>query len=265
MKRLLCATIVAGGLAASASASTLSSIDVQYFTDANAFADINAAFTFGPPSWEVENFEVPTGFTGNFEDGTPISAATTTNFGEIEDSIGTSVGSFTTIGGTGTGTTCTDVLNRVGDDCDNIALQIDPPNPNGQGNIIPGDGVGSINSADTKGVIWTLDTGSDFSQAVFALRDPGDQKQKRLTIRDGHGELYSEFMPDFDVGNEDLLLVRVFFGTRLSTATIEIETSENDAFTLDGAAVNVVPLPAGVWMLLAGMGGLLAMKRRKAA
>ena len=32
-----------------------------------------------------------------------------------------------------------------------------------------------------------------------------------------------------------------------------------------GTAANVVPLPAGGWMLLAGIGGLMAMRRRKKA
>jgi hypothetical protein len=39
----------------------------------------------------------------------------------------------------------------------------------------------------------------------------------------------------------------------------------NDEFTVSGLTVSEVPLPAAGWMLLAGMGGLAAMKRRKKA
>jgi hypothetical protein len=266
MKKFFLSAAVAGALATSAAASTVPSFSVQYFTGPNSVAAANSEFYFASPEWTVETFENPSTLGGNFEEGTtaPLSGASSSNDGEIEDSILSSVGSFTTLGGNGTGTTCTQRLDRMGDKCDNIALQFNP-SVNGQGNIIPESGNWSVNTNDTKGLKWTLDNGGQFSQAVFALRDPGDQNQKTLTIRANGTQIYSEKMPDIPFGNDDVMIVRVFFGMHLSTAEMEIETSENDAFTIDGAGLNTVPLPAGVWMLLAGMGGLLAMRRRKAA
>jgi hypothetical protein len=57
----------------------------------------------------------------------------------------------------------------------------------------------------------------------------------------------------------------VLFGSQQASATIRIETSENNAFTFDGAVVNVVPFPAAGWILLAGIGGLAALRRRQKA
>ncbi|MFW5655729.1 MAG: VPLPA-CTERM sorting domain-containing protein [Roseicyclus sp.] len=262
MHKCILVSLLASGLATAAGASP---ITVQYFTGSSAISDVNAALTtIGPPSWIVEDFEDQSDFTGLFENGDKIDGTGTTKFGEIAGSIGTAVGSFTALGGIGTGSTCQALDRGTASDkeCDNIALQFDP-DVNGQGNISPETGQWSLNSADTKGLKWTVETGGVFSSVIFALRDPGDQNAKRLKIT-GAGAVFDENMPGL-VGNNDIVLARVDFGGQLTQAHIEIETSRNDAFTIDAASVNVVPLPAGVWMLLAGIGGLAALKRRKTA
>jgi hypothetical protein len=56
----------------------------------------------------------------------------------------------------------------------------------------------------------------------------------------------------------------VKFGSQISSATVTMASStNNDAFSYDGGAVNVVPLPAAGWMLLAGIGAIGAVSRRK--
>jgi hypothetical protein len=227
--------------------SQLSDANSSFFTAFNGLVG---------PGTIVENFENQSGFTGTFENGAQISAG---GDGEIETSIGTSVGSFTTAGGSGNGSTC-DRLDLKNDDCDNIALQ-QAPSVNGQGNTIPFNGEWALNTADTTGLIWDVAVGGRlFDSLFFVLRDPADQRAKTLSIVAG-GDTYTSGV----IGNESLLLVEVLFGTAVSSATVTITTSSNDAFTFDGAGVNVVPLPAAGWMLLAGIGGLAALRRRQTA
>ena len=66
------------------------------------------------------------------------------------------------------------------------------------------------------------------------------------------GLIYTFNLEGFKVGNETL----EFFLTE--------ENSINEAFLVGSYSVSQVPLPAAGWMLLAGFGGLVAMKRRKA-
>jgi hypothetical protein len=288
LKKIVFASLVVTGLATAASASTVS---VQYFNgggnqSAAAIAAANTAFTAllaANPSSSivVEDFEDQSSFGGLFErpnaqaPDNPISSAQgamdpndpNRNFGEIDDVLtGTAVGSFTTLGGTGNGTTCA-ALSFNGPSCDNIALQFAVPTLNGQANIIPDGGMWSLNSNDTLGIAWTVNTGRYFDEVIFALRDPGDQGARRLTIFDGQTKIFdSKDQNDAftqTLGNNDVLVVHVAFASAVQEAFINIETSSNDGFTFDGAAVNVVPLPAGIWMLLAGIGGFAALKRRK--
>jgi hypothetical protein len=258
MKNLIsttAASLVALGLASTAFASPIS---VQFFGGSqldDSDSDFYDAFGSMTPGFIIEDFEDPTSLSGNLEAGGTIAGGGT---GEITagESLGSSVGMFTSFGGTGSGSTCGSL--SADNSCTNIGYQMDPP-VNGQGNTIPFEGLYSVNSADTEGMSWTADTGSLFNELVFVLRDPGDQGQKTLTIA-AAGETYSTTTR---LPNEELLLVQVLFGAHQSSATIDITTSINDAFTIDGAAANVVPLPAAGWMLLAGIGGLAAMRRRQ--
>jgi hypothetical protein len=261
MKRTLisaaAASVLTLGLAVSASASPIS---VTFFPGSelnNANSSFYTAFNTLVQGYDIiEDFEDRSGFTGNLENGTPISDGLK---GEIATSVGTSVGSFTTDGGVGNGTTCAS-LSLGNTTCDNIAIQ-QAPTINGQGNIIPFNGSWALNTADTLGLVWTVNTGSLFDSLVFVLRDPADQRPFNLTI-EAAGAV---FQSSVNLGNERLALVKVDFASQLQSAIITVRTRENDGFTFDGAAVNVVPLPAAGWMLIAGLGGLMALRRRQKA
>jgi hypothetical protein len=271
MKKLLSATLVAAGFATATGASPIS-VTLFPGSDLNnassAFYDAYADAT-DIGRWIVEDFEDRTRFSGLYEDGvTQIGGAGANDReGEIFGAVDTnSIGTFTGIddNGTGTGNTCQE-LDLNGDNCDNIAMQ-DPEERNGQGNTVPFGGNSSINIADTLGMEWSVDTGSHFNELVFVLRDPADQGATlTITAFDGTTtEIGLDTQNDLD--NNELLLVKVVFGSKQPEALIRLTSSRtNDSFSFDGGAVNVVPLPAAGWMLLAGLGGLAAMKRRRKA
>ena len=242
------------------------SITVETFTY-TAFANLTTGATV------VEDFETRGDLTATFKDGglTTEDGDSGETFGELSSngtsrtSLSSKVGSFTGLGGTGSGNTCKS-LNPNRDNCTNIALQFDP-DLNGQGNIVPDDGQWSINAADTLGVEWTafLPGKKKFSSLFFAIRDAADQRAE-LTVTAGGEEV--EFTALLNNGNKlsnnNEQLVFINFGGAVDEAIIKIASSRtNDSFTIDGAAITPVPLPAAGWLMIAGLGGLAALRRRK--
>ncbi|WP_253186823.1 VPLPA-CTERM sorting domain-containing protein [Roseobacter denitrificans] len=206
----------------------------------------------------IEDFEDQSTLTGLFENGANVDGTGGTTEGEIQGVLGTSVGTFTTIGPIGNGSTC-GALDLNGDNCTNIALQEDP-GQNGQGNLVPAAGDWSINSNDTLGVIWqaALAGGTFFDSLVFAIQDAADAGAKKLAVSaDGVTETFD------NLGNGNESIVVVSFGTAVNAATVNIETSANDGFTIDGAAISPVPLPASSLLLIGGMAALAGVARRR--
>jgi hypothetical protein len=231
-------------------------ITVQAF-NSTAFGNLVTSNTV------VEDFETPGDLALTFEGGGSGNGTAPNSFGEIKagTSIGSSVGTFTTVGGQGNGSTC-QALSVTDNVCDNVGLQFDP-DVNGQGNIVPDNGQWSVNAADTKGIEWEaeLADGREFSSLFFAIRDAADQGGTIFTVA-AHGA--TKTFSNLDNNDEQLFLVD--FGGAVSSATVTMTSSRvNDSFTLDGAAITPVPLPAAGWLMLAGVGGLAAMRRRRKA
>jgi hypothetical protein len=242
-------------MATSAGATT---ITVDFFSSASDVLSLAAG------GGVVEDFESAASLSGMLENGQAIGGVNPLIEGELAlnlddtpTSLSTAVGSFTTAGPIGNGSTC-GALSLIGD-CHNIALQQDP-GQNGQGNLVPDNGEWSLNSNDTQGIIWTASLGGTlFDGLVFAIGDAADAGARTLRIVAGGAERIFN-----NLGNNNERFVTITFDTKVDTATVEILTSENDGFTIDGAVINAVPLPASALLLLGGAGALIGFGRRKA-
>jgi hypothetical protein len=256
MKRLLAA---AAALALTAGVAQAATITVSKFTKTNY---INEVATFGP-SVVRENFE--NYVVGNVGNGTD------------NPGFGTNVGTFWTMGGTGSGGTVRD----PNPDLDGTKLAIRTGSVYGRSSTTdllasptnidnPNDGILDkfLDSNDTFGIRWNVDIGSMFTKLVFVLTDATDVGAQMTIKTEGASNAYL-----FGLGEANRRLVVIDFGGAVPWAEITFFNSNkntgegfiNDGFSIDDVAVSAVPLPAPALMLLAGLGGLAALRRKRAA
>ncbi len=134
----------------------------------------------------------------------------------------------------GTGSTCTTIQTAAS--CTQIAVQNEAVvgQPNDQGNIVPVGGTWSLNSSDTGGMTWDASLGGGlFTKLVFAIRDASDQKTTwTVATADGTSESFSSEK------NGNLKLITIDFESAVTSSTITLASTQNDAFTIDGAAMS---------------------------
>ncbi len=233
--------ILAAGMAAAAfagsaanAATTPTTIKITKF-DISNYTSATAGFTA---------FEFFEGIDAGQHGGDPI--------------VSLSVGSFRTLGGTGTGSICS---QNGGVPCNSIAVQ--DFTDEGQGNILPDGGKRALSSNDTKGIVWDAKLAGDafFNRLVFAVRDVADQGPLFSVTANGTTESVT------GQNNNNLQLVVVDFSDLVNFAEVTMTSTENDGFNFDGAAGGIapVPLPAGGLLLVGGLAALGAVRKRKAA
>ncbi len=185
----------------------------------------------------------------------------------------TAVGTFKTMGGVGSGGTVTDpnpdldgskLAIRTGDvygrssTTDLLAGFSDNPNDGNRDKF--------LDSNDTFGIRWLVNIGSMFDRLIFVLTDATDVGATMTIKTDGASPYVFS-----GLGNANRQLVVVDFGGAVNFAEISFFNTNksgkpllNDGFSLDDIAVSAVPLPAPAFMLIAGLAGLAAFRRKRA-
>ncbi len=231
----------------SSGAAQAASISVSSFSAADYMTQFGL---LGPVV--VENFE---GFAEGNVNGLP-----------------TAVGTFTTLGGKGSGGTVTDADPGFPGGNDGTQLAIRDGNVYGRSSttsILSGKASDDkfLDSNDTWGIKWLVDIGSMFDRLIFTLTDATDQKATITISAPGADPVFFKGKGD---GNRQLIVVD--FGGAVSSAHITLANTDkdgkpklNDGFSIDDIAVSAVPLPAPALMLIAGLGALAAFRRKRAA
>ncbi|MEM9343999.1 MAG: VPLPA-CTERM sorting domain-containing protein [Pseudomonadota bacterium] len=178
--------------------------------------------------------------------------------GEVGPLLGTGVGTFLSLGGTGSGGTV------VGSGTELAIKNEGDGNLGGRFNTTLG-GEQFLDSNDAFGVGIAFDLGGSlFDTIAFSLTDATDQGAT-LTIEATDGTAMSTSLSG--LGNGNLQLVTIKFDTLVSFAIVTLEDDIlNDGFGIDDVYVGTVPLPAAALLMLAGLGavGALRMKRHTA-
>ncbi len=179
----------------------------------------------------------------------------------------TDVGTFETVGGTGSGGTVKGLSGNTGR---NVAIR--DGNVFGRVNTTSG-GSFFLDSNDTHGISWDVSTGSMFDTIVFTLTDASEFSFLRVTA-DG---ISAEQRVGRRLSDGNTSLVEIILGTAMSSLTVELTNFSasggtrltNDGFSIDDTAVGLaaVPLPASLPLLVAGAGlfAVIRRKQRKAA
>ncbi|MGR3515170.1 MAG: VPLPA-CTERM sorting domain-containing protein [Paracoccaceae bacterium] len=214
-----------------------------------------------------------TGFNASAYDAATgaMAVAVTQDFesfgqGNVADGFSTNVGSFSSLGGVGSGGTVSgasftnngaELALRTGNVFGRVSTTQDLTGNSADDTF--------LDSNDTQGIVWDvmLGAGRMFDRIVFTVTDAAEfGNSMRITTSFGTTVV--------DAGANGLKrLVQIDFGEAVSSASITLghfrgsNPLTNDGFSIDDIAVSEVPLPASALLLLGGLGGLAAMRRRK--
>lgn len=200
--------------------------------------------------------------------------------GNVADGFSTAVGTFESAGGTGSGGTVNDSVakgNFAGNNGALLAVR--------DGNVYGRQSTTSLltsdagddsflDSNDTFGIQWNVSLGGGaFDRIVLSVMDAADVG---ATFNVTVGTVTQSVTA---LGNGAAKLIEIMFDSSVTTASVLFSTTNgsgdlrrNDGFSIDdltvgslvsGESLTPVPLPAGMWLMLSGLGGLAALRRRK--
>lgn len=158
----------------------------------------------------------------------------------------------------------------VNDGC-SVVIKNDPNASHASGRFDPPPADEWIDSQDIDELIWRVSSPTAFSSVSFALTDAHDQFNSHFTMSymdEGVWEPVWGIPSKLPNGN--LFWLNVDFGEAVTTAQFLFSTKVGAGY--DGYGISrvelmpaPVPLPASAALLLAGVGGLAAFKRRRKA
>lgn len=226
-------------------AATATTIDIGAFST-GAYSGATAGLT----NVVTEDFERLGGANGEGE----IAPGT---------SLPTAVGTFETLGGTGSGGTVTQLAGNTGT---NVALR--DGNVFGRTNLTPG-GSYFLDSNDTHGIGWDVSGLGLFDTLVFSITDASEFSFFRVTVNG----VSAEQRVGASFANGSTSLVQISLDTAVSSLRIDLgnfsssggSVALNDGFSLDDITVGLtpVPVPASLPLLAFGAGALGFMRRKQ--
>lgn len=185
--------------------------------------------------------------------------------GNVGNGFATSVGTFSTLGGTGTGGTVTgaDFAN------DGSLLAVRDGDVYGRSSTtsaLSGEKSDDkfLDSNDTFGIAWMVSLGgSMFDRIALTLTDAADVgAYMRIVVGDDSYVLSN-------LGNGARKIVEINFDSAISVASVFFGNTNgngsvrlNDGFSIDDIAVSQVPLPASALLLLGGLAGLSRFRKK---
>lgn len=245
LKLLMAAVIVAGAFLPKESEAA--TITISDFTEENYSSAIQGSFT-------GLDFEALGAARGE---------------GGVGPGLSTALGTFSGLGGTGSGGTVTGLAGNTGTE-----LALRRGDVFGRSNTHPLGGEWYLDSNDTFGIGWVVARGGDlFDRIVFALTDGSEFGGSLRVIVGGYA---ADQGADGARSNGNTSLVTVDFDTPVAVASIQLGHFDNasstrlvtnDGFSIDGVQVGIapVPLPASVAFLSVGLGALVFLRRRARA